>query len=107
MQNRTLQTNMMMRIVLATLMCLVGIGKISAQDFTVGDLNYSVNNDGTSVTVTGHVDGTSATGSLVIPESVAYIGTTYPVTRIGVAAFMGCNGLTSYWLERIRVLQQL
>ena len=63
--------------------------------FVVGNLNYSINNDCASVTVTGHIDGTSATGSLVIPESVTYIGTTYPVTRIGVAAFMGCNGLTS------------
>lgn len=62
--------------------------------FTIGNLNYIVNSDGTTVTVTGHVDGTAATGSLVIPESVNYQGTSYPVTRIGDSAFMGCRGLT-------------
>lgn len=63
--------------------------------FTIGNLNYIINSDGTTVTVTGHVDGTAATGSLVIPESVNYQGTSYPVTRIGDSAFMGCHGLTS------------
>ena len=66
----------------------------TAQTFTVGNLNYSVNEDGTSVTVTGHVDGTSATGALVIPESVALYGVTYPVTVIGSDAFEFCHGLT-------------
>ena len=35
------------------------------------------------------------TGNLVIPSSVTYGGTTYPVTDIGGAAFYGCTGLTS------------
>ena len=35
------------------------------------------------------------TGSVVIPESVTYNGTTYSVTSIGEIAFRGCTGLTS------------
>jgi len=35
------------------------------------------------------------TGSVVIPESVTYNATTYPVTSIGGYAFYGCTGLTS------------
>ena len=64
-------------------------------EFTVGDLNYRVNSDGVSVTVTGHVDGYNATGPLVIPESVSYDGHDYTVTVIGNVAFMYCFYLTS------------
>ena len=60
-----------------------------AQTFTAGDLNYQVNPDGVSVTVTGHVTGQGGyTGELNIPESVNYQGTDYPVTIIGQAAFL-------------------
>lgn len=77
------------------LIVLIGItGIINAQDFTVGDLNYSVNEDGVSVTVTGHVDGQVATGELIIPESVTYYGNDYMVTSIGSWAFCGCANLT-------------
>lgn len=62
--------------------------------FTVGDLNYRVNDDEISVTVTGHVDGTEATGELSIPETVSYEGTDYAVTVIGNEAFAYCSGLT-------------
>lgn len=68
-------------------------GKGFAQDFTVGNLNYSVNEGGSTVTVTGHVDGTNASGTLVIPESVTYAGTNYHVTRIDDFAFYECTGL--------------
>ena len=34
-------------------------------------------------------------GNVVIPESVTYNGTTYPVTSIGGDAFWGCSGLTN------------
>ena len=66
--------------------------------FTVGDLNYSVNDDNVSVTVTGHVDGYNATGPLVIPESVSYEGHDYAVTVIGNTAFMYYFYLTSLTL---------
>ena len=35
------------------------------------------------------------TGSIVIPETVTYNGTTYSVTSIGSSAFDGCTGLKS------------
>lgn len=82
------------RALFILLVCLVGMAKAMAQSFTVEDLNYSVNDDGTSVTLTGHVNGTSATGSLVIPESVNYEGTAYAVTAIGWSAFSQCSELS-------------
>ena len=66
-----------------------------AQSFTVGDLNYQVNPDGVSVTLTGHVDGYYATGALNIPASVNYEGNDYAVTIIGNTAFMYDFYLTS------------
>ncbi len=74
---------------------VVGMTNAQAQTFTVGNLNYSINSDGVSVTVTGHVDGTAATGELVIPESVEYYGSTFPVTMIGYNAFAGSTEITS------------
>ncbi len=64
-------------------------------EFTVGDLNYRVNDDQVSVTVIGHVDGYNATGDLIIPESVNYEGHDYTVTTIGESAFLYCFYLTS------------
>ena len=62
---------------------LAGITALNAQNFTVNDLTYSVNEDGVSVTLTGHVNGYghNASGELIIPESVTYNGTDYTVTR--------------------------
>ena len=57
-------------------------------------LTYSINSDGVSVTVTGHVDGTAATGPILIPETKAINGVTYTVTAIGDYAFDHCGGLT-------------
>ena len=76
------------------LMCVAGASQSLAQTFTVGDLNYSINDDGVSVTVTGHVDGQNATGSLTIPASVSYGGNSYSVTQIGDFAFQSCGSLT-------------
>ena len=57
-------------------------------------LTYSINPDGVSVTVTGHVDGTNATGEIFIPETKTIDGVSYTVTAIGNNAFNGCTGLT-------------
>ena len=75
--------------------CLFMTYSSNPETFTVGDLNYRVNDDGVSVTVTGHVNGYEATGPLVIPESVSYEGHNYAVTVIGNSAFMYCFYLTS------------
>ena len=66
-----------------------------AQTFTVNDLNYQVNPDGVSVTLTGHVDGYNAIGALDIPASVSYQGNDYAVTTIGNCAFLYYFYLTS------------
>jgi hypothetical protein len=58
-------------------------------------LTYSINSDGVSVTVTGHVNGTSATGPLDIPATTTINGTTYAVTAIANGAFQHYHGLTS------------
>ncbi len=94
MRTRTLHSQRAFLPVLFTLLlCMIGMTNALAQTFTVGSLNYSLNDDGVSVTVTGHVDGNQASGELVIPESVELYGISYPVTRIGSAAFQGCNSL--------------
>ena len=57
-------------------------------------LLYSFNEDDHTATVTGHWDGTNATGDLVIPETVMHNGETYTVTAIQNLSFIGCSGLT-------------
>lgn len=90
---KTLHLKRVLRIALIVL--LLGMAKTYAQTtFTVGDLNYAVNDDGVSVTVTGHVYGLSATGDLIIPETVSFNSTEYEVAEIGDCAFLGCNNLT-------------
>ena len=78
--------------------CLFMTYSSNPLDFTVGDLNYRVNDDNVSVTVLGHVDGYNAQGALVIPESVSYQGHDYVVTTIGNTAFLYCFYLTSLTL---------
>ena len=96
MQNKTLQRKRAFRtVLLVLLLSAAGMGKGYAQYFTVGDLNYTVNPDGITVTVMSHANGTSATGILTIPEMVTYAGTTYSITTIAPHAFSACTELTS------------
>ena len=73
----------------------------SAHDFEVEGIYYTIT-DATNKTVEVTYRGSyynsydnEYTGSVVIPESVTYDGTTYSVTSIGEIAFRGCTGLTS------------
>ena len=75
--------------------CLFMTYGSTPSEFTVGDLNYRVNDDQVSVTVTGHVNGYDASGDLIIPESVNYGGHDYVVTTIGESAFLYCFYLTN------------
>ena len=95
MKVRTLQFGKALSAALFVLLLSVaGLTKALAQSFTVGSLNYSVNDDGTTVTVTGHMDGTSASDALTIPELVTFEGNDYSVTVIGDYAFEVCSGFT-------------
>lgn len=96
MQNKTLQMKRALRTALLVLLLSVaGMGKMNAQSFTVDDLNYTVNSNGTSVTLTGPSDG-NYWGQLDIPNSVVHGGVNYAVTAIGDNAFENCSltGLT-------------
>lgn len=79
---------------LSILIILLALTGRAQTTFTVGDLNYQVNDDSVSVTVTGHVNGYDAAGELNIPESVSYEENDYTVTAIGSCAFLYCFYLT-------------
>ena len=67
---------------------------IWAEDFQVNGIYYKILTDKTNeVAVT--YGSPLYTGSVTIPETVTYNGTTYSVTSIGDWAFDGCSGLTS------------
>lgn len=84
----------MKKALLLLVMLAVGLTQMNAQDFTYGDLEYSINYDDVTVTVTGHVDGYEATGTLNIPTVAYYNGNPYTVTIIDSYAFAYCTGLT-------------
>ncbi|MBQ2045835.1 MAG: leucine-rich repeat domain-containing protein, partial [Muribaculaceae bacterium] len=72
-----------------------------AHDFEVGGIYYNYL-DKTAKTVEVTYKGSyytsyynEYTGSVTIPSSVTYSGTTYSVTSIGYGAFYRCSGLTS------------
>ena len=94
-----MKTNLleMKRVLSATLLVLLlsVVGMTKAFAFTVDNLNYSVNSDGTTVTVTGHASGTAYYGSVIIPDEVTYQETNYTVTKIAASAFQNCVGITS------------
>ena len=66
-----------------------------AQDLVeIDGIYYNIVEKGKAAEVTKS-SGTKYTGSITIPESVEYNGTTCSVTSIGGSAFYGCSGLTS------------
>ncbi len=78
-------------MILCTILCA---NILAAQiQFTSGGLWYEVIDDN-SVEV-ARQNSFDISGSVVIPSTVTYNGTTYSVTSIGVDAFVGCSGLTS------------
>lgn len=65
----------------------------NAYDFVVNGIYY--NKNGTNATVTYRSNSyNSYSGSVIIPSTVTYNGTTYSVTSIGISAFSACSGLT-------------
>ena len=87
-------------LIFVTLLLLC-FANANAQDFEVNGIYYNVTN-ATNKTVAVTYKGTSYyqysneyTGSVVIPSSVTYNGTTYSVTSIGGGSFRECTSLTS------------
>ena len=74
---------------------------IWAHNFEVDGIYYKILTDKTNevaVTYRGSSSDSYSneyTGSVTIPSTVTYYGTTYSVTSIGGYAFSGCSGLTS------------
>ena len=64
----------------------------SAYHFKVGGIYYNINGNEATVTYNSY---DQYTGSVNIPSSVTYNGSTYSVTSIGEMAFCYCSGLTS------------
>ena len=87
---------MMKHILNTTLLLLVLLLPATAYaygyDFEVDGIYYLI--DGDEVMVTAST-GDSYSGRVIIPATVTYDGTTYPVTAIATRAFAHCLGLTS------------
>ena len=93
--------NKFSRAILAIAMMLCVALPTLAHDFEVGGIYYEYL-DKTAKTVEVTCKGSyyysyddEYTGSVKIPSSVTYSGTTYSVTSIGYYAFDDCTGLTS------------
>ena len=73
------------RAIIAISMMLVTASTSWAYDFYVGGIYYNKNSDGKTVYVT-YKGNYYYSGSVVIPSTVTYSGTTYNVTSIGYKA---------------------
>lgn len=101
MKKNAIPNKGLLAILFVLMLSVVGKTCAWAQSFTSGNLKYSViSAEDHTVGVTGYVDGISAAGDLVIPETVAYSGITYSVTRIRVSAFLNCSNLISVSIPR-------
>ena len=79
---------------------VANVGIIYASDTQVDGIWYDFDKSYKTATVTYRGSsynsyGNEYSGSVVIPSSVTYNGTTYSVTSIGYYAFRGCSSLTS------------
>lgn len=83
----------MKKITLIIIAVLMGLALNAQETFHYGDLTYKINDDGVSVTLTGHVLGYHP-GELTIPAAVPYNGNIYTVTAIDDMALSNCYYFT-------------
>ena len=90
-----------MKKLFTLLLALVATTALWAHDFEVNGIYYKILTDKTNeVEVTYRGSSYSDynneySGSVTIPATVTYNGTTYSITSIGVVAFASCSSLTS------------
>ena len=82
-------------LLLACAASLMLAGGLRAQTATINEIEYTVNEDGQSASVT---DAGESITTADIPATVAIGGTSYPVTTIGSYAFFFCTSLQSITL---------
>ena len=86
------KTTYLLRFFLLALI-MMGAKEVSAYDFVIGGIYYSVNSGGATVENNGSFNTYS--GNVTIPASISYGGNTYDVRSIGYQSFKGSTGLTS------------
>ena len=64
-------------------------------DFTYNGLDYMLNNQNNTATVSGLAQGNEDATTITIPATITHEGNPYTVTAIGNRAFEGCSSLTS------------
>ena len=79
---------------------VASVGAIYASDTKVDGIWYDFNESNKTATVTYRGSGYNSynneySGSVIIPSSITYNGTSYSVTSIGEHAFYDCSSLTS------------
>ena len=74
---------------------LIPVPGESEENVLISPFYYSLNTSAKTATVTGYAGWQT---DAVIPETVAYEGTTYTVTAIGESAFAAENNITSVTL---------
>ena len=78
-------------VALSITLTFLPMGAVAATKITKGNLKYTVNADGKSVTVSGT---SGKPTQLTIESSISDNGTNYTVTKIAMWAFNKCNSLT-------------
>ena len=91
-------------VALSITLTFLPIGAVAAAPIKIGNLKYTVNADGKSVTVSGTSENPT---QLNIESSILINGTNYPVTEIGYQAFFKCSNLTNVTIpEGVRKIGQ-
>lgn len=104
----------MKRLIFIAALLALGIQSVSAADFSSispsGHTLYYNINDAVAHTLTvtypaaNWVGYTKPTGTLIIPDTVSYMGINYVVTVIGEEAFEECSGITNVTLPNTLIV---